>query len=201
MISRAVFWPDITPAITALRAGCNHCNRITPSNPSAPPTPLMSPDYPFQYVCSDFSQYKGINYLVVVDRYSKWPIVERSSNGAARLITCLQRTFVNFGIPDELASDGGPGFTATEQREFLRDWVVHHRLSSVSFPHSSCRAEVGVKTVKRLIADNTGPNDDLHTDAFQRAMLSTDIHLTETQHFHLQCPSLVIQSGILFRFR
>ena len=47
MISRAessVFWPGITPAITALRARCNHCNRIAPSNPSAPPTPLMSPD-------------------------------------------------------------------------------------------------------------------------------------------------------------
>ena len=63
MISRAessVFWPGITPAITALRAGCNHCNRIAPSNPSAPPTPLMSPDYPFQCVCSDFFQYKKL---------------------------------------------------------------------------------------------------------------------------------------------
>jgi hypothetical protein len=72
MISRAessVFWPGITPAITALRARCDHCNRIAPSNPSAPPTPL-SPDYPFQCVCSDFFQYEGINYLVVVDRYS-----------------------------------------------------------------------------------------------------------------------------------
>ena len=87
MISRAessVFWPGITPAITAPRAGCKHCNRIAPSNPSAPPTPLMSPDYPFQCICSDFFQYKWINYLVVVDRYSNWPIVERSSNGAAR---------------------------------------------------------------------------------------------------------------------
>jgi hypothetical protein len=41
----------------------------------------------------------------------------------------------------------------------------------VSFPHSNCRAEVGVKTVKRLIADNTGPNGDLDTDTFQQAML------------------------------
>jgi hypothetical protein len=173
MISRAessVFWPGITPAITALRAGCNHCNRIAPSNPSGPPTPLMSPDYPFQCVCSDFFQYKGINYLIVVDRYSNWPIVERSSNGAVGLITCLRRTFVTFGIPDELASDGGPEFTATATRQFHQDWGVHHRLSSVSFPHSNCRAEVGVKTVKRLIADNTGPNGDLDTDAFQRAM-------------------------------
>ena len=38
----------------------------------------------------------------------------------------------------------------------------------MSFPRSNCRAEV--KTVKSLIADNTGPNGDLHSDAFQRAL-------------------------------
>ncbi|XP_060605955.1 uncharacterized protein LOC132758355 [Ruditapes philippinarum] len=107
----------------------------------------------------------------IVDRYSNWPIVERSSNGAEGLITSLRRTFVTFGIPDELTSDGGPEFTATTTRQFLKDWGVHHRLSSVAFPHSNCRAEIGVKTVKRLIADNTGRNGDLNTDAFQRAML------------------------------
>ncbi|CAG2221008.1 unnamed protein product [Mytilus edulis] len=94
-----------------------------------------------------------------------------SSNGAAGLITCLRRTFVTFEIPDELASDGGPEFNSSATRHFLRDWGLYHRLSSVSFPHSNCRTEVGVKTVKRMIADNTGPKGDLDTDAFQRAML------------------------------
>ena len=76
-----------------------------------------------------------------------------ASNGALGLISSIRRTFVTFGIPNELVSDGGPEFTATATRQFLEDWGVHHRLSSVAFPHSNCRVEVGVKTVKRLISD------------------------------------------------
>ena len=167
----SIFWPGISPAIAALRARCNQCNRIAPSNPSAPPTPLLSPAYPFQCVCADFFHYKGCNYLVVVDRYSNWPIVERSTQGATGLISCLRRIFVTKGIQDELASDGGPEFTAVTTRRFLQDWGIHHRLSSVVYPHSNCRAEVAVKSVKRLIMSTSSPTGALDTDAFQRAML------------------------------
>ena len=44
-------------------------------------------------------------------------------------------------------------------------------ISSVAFPHSNCRAEVAVKTVKRLLIDNIGSNGTLDTEKFQRAML------------------------------
>lgn len=174
MMSRAesaVFWPGITTDITQLRNNCNQCNRMAPSQPCAPPTPPVYPLYPFQCICSDFFHYKGINYLVIVDRYSNWPIVEKSNNGAQGLVECLRRSFVTYGIPDELSSDGGPEFTASVTRQFLKTWGVNHRLSSVAFPHSNCRAEIGVKTVKRMITENTGPKGELDTDMFQRAML------------------------------
>lgn len=167
----AIFWPGITPAITAQRERCSHCNHMTPSQPSAPPYPPALPAYPFQCICADYFHYKGVNYLVAVDRYSNWPIVERARDGSAGLIESLRRTFATYGIPDECATDGGPQFIAQSTQQFLKDWGVHHRLSSVAFPHSNCRAEVGVKTVKRLITNNTDPHGDINTNAFQRAIL------------------------------
>lgn len=166
-----VFCPGITCAIIALRETCNHCNRMVPSQPSAPPSPTVPPAYPFQCVCADFFHHKGVNYLVMVDCYSNWPIVERAWEGSKGLIDCLRRTFATFGIRAECATDGGPEFTAAATCQFLKEWGVHHRLSSVALPHSNCRAEIGVKTVKRIITDNTTPNGSLDTDSLQHAIL------------------------------
>ena len=167
----SVFWPGITTDISSMRSNCNHCNRMTPSQPSAPPTPVIPPEYPFQCVCADFFTLAGVHYLVIIDRYSNWPVLERTSGGAQGLINSLRRTFVTYGIPDEMASDGGPEFTSSSTKKFMETWGVHHRLSSVAFPHSNCRAEIGVKTMKRLLTDNIGPNGDLDTDKVQRAIL------------------------------
>ena len=131
----------------------------------------MMPEYPFQCICADYFSYKGISYLVIVDRYSNWPIVEKVPNGATGLVASLKRNFTTFGVPEELASDGGPEFTAEVTRKFLQNYGVHHRLSSVAFARSNGRAEVGVKTMKRLLTDNTHSNGNLNTDAFQRATL------------------------------
>ena len=106
-----------------------------------------------------------------MDRYSNWPIIKKTSGGAAGLVKSLREEFITYGIAEELASDGGPEFVATETQEFLKSWVVRHRLSSVAYPHSNCRAEIGVKSCKRLLMHNTGPNGELDTPSFQRAML------------------------------
>ena len=174
MIARAessVYWPGFSKDITDIRSRCAECNKNAPSNPSAPPTPAILLVYPFQCICADFFLHGGKQYLVIVDRYSNWPIVREAHSGATGLISCLKDTFAIFGIPEELASDGGSEFTALETCKFLNEWGVHHRLSSVAFPHSNCRAELGVKSMKRLLVGNTGPGGSLNSDAFRRALL------------------------------
>ena len=89
----AVFWPGITSAITALRQNCDNCNRNAPSQPNIPPTPPVPPVYPFQCICADYFKYQGCNYLVIVDRYSNWPIIERAHDGAKGLITSFTSSF------------------------------------------------------------------------------------------------------------
>ena len=167
----SVYWPDITNDIARIRDQCTHCHRMAKSNPMQPPSELILPDYPFQMISSDYFTYNSKEYVVSVDRYSNWPMVYRSESGAEGLIKRLRETFVTFGIPEELTSDGGPQFKAGKTQDFLNAWEVRHRISSVANPHANCRAELAVKTVKRMLMDNITATGSLDVDKFQRALL------------------------------
>ena len=106
MIAKAeqsIFWPGITRCITNTRAQCRLCNQMAPSQAKLPPTPPVLSAYPFQHLCADYFSYMGHHYLVIVDRYSGWPIVSLPKGGAQSLVDQLRITFSTFGIPEELA--------------------------------------------------------------------------------------------------
>ena len=139
----SLFWPGITRDIADTRNRCAICNGNAPSQPAMPSITPVEPEYPFQHLCADFFHHEGVTYLVLVDRFSNWPIVSPSKDGASGLLQSLRDTFATFGIPDTLTSDGGPEFSSHATREFLKTWGVHHRISSALPPRqlsgrSSC---------------------------------------------------------------
>ena len=171
-----VYWPGMSKDIQDIRNGCSDCNRNAPSQAATPPIMSTPPATPFEAVFADFFEYSGRHYLVVGDRLSGWVEVFSSTPsstlaGAAGLIRHLRTFFATFGVPEELSSDGGPEFTASQTKEFFCRWGVHHRVSSAYFPQSNGRAEVAVKAAKRLLMSNTGPTGQLDHDRFLRAML------------------------------
>ena len=72
----------------------------------------------------------------------------------------------------ELASDGGLEYVSNVCQTFLRQWGVHHRLSSAYFPHSNNRGEVAVRQAKRMIRENTDKSGSLDNNKFARALLN-----------------------------
>ena len=78
---------------------------------------------------------------------------------------------MSHGVPLELSSDGGPEFVANETQDFLRRWGVHHRLSSAYHPQSNGRAEIAVKSMKRLLQENVSLTGEISTEGYTRAML------------------------------
>ncbi len=139
----SIFWPGISKDIEATRATCHQCNQMAPSQAALPPTPPSLSEYPFQCICADFFSHLGKNYLVIVDRYSNWPIVERAQDGAKGLINILRHTFATFGSPDELSSDGGPEFTSSTTTNQIGVFTTDSARSH--FPIATAEQRLGSK--------------------------------------------------------
>ena len=172
----SVFWPNITKDIERTRQLCKWCNQNAPSQPKQIPITPIIPTTPFEAVVADYFKFRGWDYLVVADRLSAWTECYQAKsvengNKSRGLITMLKRFFGTFGVPSELSSDGGPQFIAENTKDFLARWGVTHRLSSAYNPQSNGRAELAVKSTKRLLLGNIDEDGSLDTDKFLRAIL------------------------------
>ena len=50
-------------------------------------------NYPLQCICAKYFNYKSCNYVVGVDRYSGWTVVQQSRDGSSCLVKCLRELF------------------------------------------------------------------------------------------------------------
>ena len=172
-----VYWPGITKDIETVRASCSSCNRSMPSQPRAPPVEPLIPSTPFEAVACDYFKFSGYYYFIAADRLSGWLEVNKipvgtNESGSKGLCKALRRLMIQVGVPKEVSSDGGPEFVAGETEAFFSRWGIHHRISSAYNPSSNGRAELAVKTAKRLLMNNVGANGSLDNDATVRALLT-----------------------------
>ena len=85
----------------------------------------------------------------MTDCFCNWPCMwKATTQSAAEWLTsfCMQ-----FGIPEEVSTNGGQEFTSGAMVVLLQDFGIRHRVSSAYHPHSNLRAELGVKDMKRLL--------------------------------------------------
>ena len=107
-----------------------------------------------------------------MDRFSNWINVYQGKGGSHVLVKTLSQAFSSFGIPETMTSDGGPQYISGETQNFLARLGVHHRLSSVGFPHSNQKAEKAVGAAKKVIRDAVKPSGDFDLVALTRVCCS-----------------------------
>ena len=187
MKSRAnhcVYWPGMENSIQNYHNTCTSstCVKYKQSQHVEPLIITPIPEWPFQKICLDYFFVEQHSYLVVADRYSSWPCVYYFKPGEATsslLINSCRDIFTNYGVPEEISSDGGPQFVAKSFKYFLHQWGVRHRISSVSYAQSNGRAESAVKSAKRMIRDNISSNGTIDTNKVAKAILqyrNTPLH-------------------------
>ena len=110
------------------------------------------PPHPWHTLGSDLFYHKRLDFLVVVDYFSKFLIVRKISNStSSAIIKELDSIFSEYGKPYLFRSDNGPCYTSAEFKIFLDEWKIEHRTSSPHYPQSNGLAESMVKVSKHLI--------------------------------------------------
>ncbi len=165
------WWLGMDADINQLRNQCGNCNEMAPSNVKEPASTPREPEYPWQLAVLDYFDKSGHHYLVAADRFSGWPEVYRQDGKLLSLLRTCRGFFAHFGVPEEIASDGGPPFKGHEWRQFLKQWGIHWRLSSGNNPQSNGRAELAVKSCKRLLEGNIDATGRLDTHKVTQALL------------------------------
>lgn len=141
---------------------CIICQKYSASNPKQPMTSHDVCDYPFQKIGIDFKDFKGIDFLVVVDYFSKFIIVNRLKDKTGyTVISVLKNICSSHGLPQEIFSDCGPPFGSKEFRDFANRYKIKLGNSSPRYPRSNGMVERHIQVVKALFSKVSEDNGDL----------------------------------------
>ena len=150
----SVWWPGMVSQVKDFVENCSTCVcNFIPHHEPLISTPL--PDYPWQKIASDLFYWKGQQYMVVIDYFSRYPeVVKLNSTTSSSIIVALKAMFSRYGIPQTLITDNGPQFSSEEFAKFALNYEFGHKTSSPYFPQSNRCAERAVQTMKNLLKDS-----------------------------------------------
>jgi hypothetical protein len=180
------FWPKMKEHIKDMIDACERCQFYKSSKQKQEQiqqTPFKDL-YPMAEVGADLFEAGKHHFLIVVDKYSGFPLVARlNSMTAESIIGHMEKMIFLLGRPGEIKCDNGPCF----RTEFInwakeRDIVVNN--SAPNKPTGNGLAERAVGIVKHMLL-----NHQLNHEAFMHALMEfrstprTDSYLP-SQVFH-----------------
>ena len=156
-----LFWPGISNDIKKMTTTCSTCLQYSKQQLKEPLHPHSVPSFPWQKVGTDLLQYKGAQYLLVADYYSKYPVLRKlNATTSNAVIDQLKSIFAEYGMPETLVSDNGPQHRSQEFSTFCNHWGIDHSTSSLLYLQSNGFVERMVQTVKNLLCKSEAAAED-----------------------------------------
>ena len=113
------------------------------------------------HVGLDMGDFRGQQWLVMVDRYSGWLMAaHRKGATTANVIEKLTEWFNLFGWPSVVRVDGGPCFKSSQFYSFCRTHGISREVSSPYNSPSNGAAESGIKQIKHLLTKTNQTGED-----------------------------------------
>ena len=154
------YWSGLNNDITKMTESCDACQAHLDSQPKAPLQQTIA-ERPFQMLSADLAHESGHDYLIIADRYSGFPWIERlHSTTSHAVINKFKRLFDDLSfLPQSIRTDNGPQFR-TEFEDYCDTKGIAYEHSSPHYPRSNGHAESAVKSVKRLLEKCQGKFND-----------------------------------------
>ena len=154
LLRSKVWFPFIDSLVEEKCKHCIPCLAVSPRNPPEPVKVSELPQKPWDEVSIYFlGSIEGTNYfMVVIDDYSRYPIVEPlTSLSAKAVIPRLERIFSMFGIPSVCRTDSGPPFQGDEFRQFAKQMEFKHRRITPLNPRANSVVERFMSPLQKAI--------------------------------------------------
>jgi len=159
----SVFWPNISKDIDDLVSNCHVCQEQLPANRKEPMKPFEVPPGPWHTVGSDIFFCGNENYLLLIDYYSKFPVVRKLSTiSSQQVIETMKSVFEDQGIPSKIVSDRGSQYMSDEFSQFCTEYGIQHVPVSPHYHQANGMAERCIQTVKRTIKKCKKTGHDIH---------------------------------------
>ncbi|KAI8490629.1 hypothetical protein Bbelb_318970 [Branchiostoma belcheri] len=173
----AVYWIGMYKEIEKMVQTCRTCQKYQNSQQKEEMTPTETPSRPWKKVGADLFYLNQKWFLLVVDYYSKFPIVKTLKSLKASTVTqAFKGIFAEQGIPDKVICDNGTQFTSQEFRQAAEEYGFRITTSSPYYPKGHGFIERQVQTVKKTLTKSleTGEDPNLALLTLRTTPLRTD---------------------------
>lgn len=146
---QSVFWPGISRDIRELVKACEPCNKYQQAQKKLPVIQPELPTRPGEKLGTDIFEFNGSKYLMIVDYYSRFPIVRPLSNMSASTISHhFTSVLTEYGLPYFMVADFGSQFVSEKFKSERRQSGIRLAFRSPYHHQANSQAEKTMGTCK-----------------------------------------------------